>query len=100
MRREIYEVTAKIVDANGNLATLDGYPKTFDSKLYDNDISKTLNRAKSAFHEVISPMYKRDDRQLQIASIVRLNTAELIVKEVIGKIADLPDPEEDGEEGE
>lgn len=92
MRREIYEVTAKVVDANGTFNTIDGYPKTFDSKSYGNDIEKALNRAKSAYHEALTPMYKIDSRQLQSVSIVRINTAAVIESEVIGKIADLPDP--------
>lgn len=89
MKREIFEVTAKIVDANGSLAVLDGYPKYFDSKQYGNDISKALSRAQSAFHEVVAPMYKRDDRQLQSASIIHIASGDLIDKIIIGQIADV-----------
>ena len=53
MQREIYEVTAKIVDANGTFNTLSGYPKTFDSKNYNNDIDKTRNRAMGEWHEAL-----------------------------------------------
>ena len=93
MMREIYEVNARIVDANGTYNVLDGYPKLFDSKGYDNNPTKALRRAESAFHEVLTAMYKIDTRQLQTASILRINGNEIIKKEVIGRIADLPDPE-------
>lgn len=91
MKRTIYEVYAKIVDANGTYNTLSGYPKAFDSRNYDNDIEKTLRRAKAEFHETIGAMYKRDDRQLQTVLLI---TADgfVILSESIGQIADLPDP--------
>ena len=49
MQRQIFEVYAKVVDANGAYNTLSGYPKVFDSKLYDNDIGKALQRARGAY---------------------------------------------------
>ena len=42
MNREIYEVYAKIVDANGTYNTLSGYPKVFDSKNYDGDVMSDM----------------------------------------------------------
>ena len=41
IQREIYQVIANIVDANDTFNPLSSYPKTFDSKNYDNDINKT-----------------------------------------------------------
>lgn len=49
MIRTIYEVYAKVVDANGAYNTLTGYPKTFDSRSYGGDTEKTLQRAKGEF---------------------------------------------------
>ena len=65
MKRQIFEVYAKVVDANGAYSTLTGYPKTFDSRSYDGDIDKTLRRAMGEFSETYGAMCKRDDRQLQ-----------------------------------
>ena len=93
MKREIYEVYAKIVDANGAYNTLSGYPKTFDSHSYNDDCVKALNRARGDFHEVIGAMYKRDDRQKQFAMIIRANDGLQIEKLDIGEIAGYPDPE-------
>ena len=97
MKRQIFEVYAKVVDANGAYNTLSGYPKVFDSHSYDDDIDKTLKRAKGAFHDAIGALCKRDDRQLQM---VLLMTADGFLLEDPwhdGAIADLPDPIEEPE---
>lgn len=92
MKRQIFEVYAKVVDANGAYNTLSGYPKTFDSHIYSDDIDKALLRARGEFHNTIGAMCSRDDRQLQT---VILMTADgfILERESIGAIADLPDPE-------
>lgn len=93
MKREIYEVDAKLVDANGNYSSLSGYPKTFDSKNYNNDINKAEKRALGDCYEMLSQMAKRDDRQLQIVRVTRISDLTNIAQYSFGKIADLPDPE-------
>ena len=98
MRREIYEVTARIVDANGAYAFLDDKRAVFDSKLYGNDLKRTLSRALAAKAEIEAAFYKRDDRQEQIVTIMRLSDGRQIYKnDEIGKLADLPDPEPEPE---
>ena len=91
-KRVIYEVYAKVVDANGAYNTLSGYPKAFDSHTYGDDIEKTLKRAQGEFSDTWGAMCKRDDRQLQT---VILMSADGFVfdKKTDGAIADLPDPE-------
>lgn len=93
MTRVIYEVYAKVVDANGTYNTLTGYPKTFDSKNYDNDTSKTLQRARGEFYSTISAMCNRDDRQLQTVLLLTAD-GRTVDRQSIGAVADLPDPEE------
>ena len=93
MRREIFEVYAKVVDANGAYNTLSGYPKTFDSHNYSDDIVKAEQRAYGEWHECLGAMAKRDDRQLQLAMIIRANDGVIIASSHFGAIADLPDPE-------
>ncbi len=92
MKRQIYEVYAKVVDGSGAYTTLSGYPKAFDSRNYNNDIDKTLMRATGEFANTWGAMCLREDRQLQM---VMLMTADgfVIDKKVIGQIADLPDNE-------
>ena len=92
MRREIFEVHAKIVDANGTYNSLSGYPKVYDSRNYGNDIDKTLQRARGGWHEALEAMSKIDTRQVQEAYIIRVSDGLQIEIEKIGKLAELPDP--------
>ena len=92
MNRTIYEVYAKVVDANGTYNTLTGYPKVFDSKNYDNDAAKTLQRAKGEFHATFGEMCKRDDRQLQTVLLLTAD-GRTVERQTIGAVAPLPDPE-------
>lgn len=96
MKRQIYEVYAKVVDANGTYNTLTGYPKSFDSKNYENDIDKTLLRATGEFADTWGAMCKIDTRQLQTVILMSAD-GFIIDKKTIGKIADLPDPETEDE---
>lgn len=92
MERNIFEVYAKIIDANGSYNTLSGYPKVFDSRSYNNDVSKTLQRARGEFHETFGAMCKRDDRKMQM---VLLMTAmgQVIDCQHIGMVPPEPEPE-------
>lgn len=92
MKREIYEVYAKVIDANGAYNTLTGYPKVFDSHSYNDDIAITEKRAYGAYYEVLGAMCKRDDRQQQIAMIIRGSDGYQIMYTHYGAIADIPDP--------
>ena len=69
MAREIFIVDAHIVDANGAFAVLDGYPKKFDSRNYQNDIEKTRRRAEGDFSDCWGAMCKRDDRMIQTVTL-------------------------------
>ncbi len=89
MQREIYEINAKIVDANGNFNALDGYPKKFDSHSYNDDIEKARQRAYGDWHDVLGTMCKRDDRQLQLAYILRVSDGIVIESTVMGAIAEV-----------
>lgn len=96
MERNIFEVYAKVVDANGAYNTLSGYPKVFDSRNYSNDIDKALKRAKGEFHETFGAMCKRDDRQMQMVMLMTAN-GRVIDHQVIGAIQADPDPEPEPE---
>ena len=91
MRREIFEVYAKIVDANGAYNTLSGYPKTFDSRNYDGDIEKARRRAEGEFSETWGAMCKRDDRQVQVVLLLTCDGIVLDSKRY-GALADDEDP--------
>lgn len=99
MKREIYEVHMTVVDANGTLSIDPGeYPKSVDSRSYDNDLTKTLNRARGLLGAAESAMSTQDTRQVQFGYIIRVSDGLQIEKRLFGKIADLPDPEPNEEE--
>lgn len=92
MKRQVFEVYAKVVDNNGSYNTLSGYPKTFDSRSYNGDIDKTLRRAMGEFSETYGAMCKRDDRQLQTVILMSAD-GFVIERKFIGEIAEDPDEE-------
>lgn len=92
MQRQIFIVNAYVVDANGTFSNLPNYPKTFDSKNYDNDIDKARRRAIGDASETFGAMCKRDDRQLQMVMVTAADGFQ-VEKRSIGQIAELPDPE-------
>lgn len=96
MTRKIFEVYAKVVDANGAYNTLSGYPKAFDSRSYNNDVDKALQRAKGEFHKTLGAMCERDDRQLQTVILMSAD-GFVLESEHIGEIAEDPDPEPEPE---
>lgn len=72
--RQIFVVSAYIVDANGSYSVPTGYPKEFDSKHYDNDVEKTKRKADGDASTVWAGMCNSDaGRQLQM---VNLQTVE------------------------
>lgn len=88
MKRQIFEVYAKVVDTNGSYNTLSGYPKVFDSHNYSDDIDKALLRARGEYHDTIGAMCKRDDRQLQ--TVILMSADGFVIERAsIGAIADL-----------
>ena len=91
MVRAIFEVYAKIVDANGSYNTLSGYPKVFDSKSYGNDVEKTRQRAYGEWYECLGAMCKRDDRQVQFAMLIDANTGYQMELARFGELLELPD---------
>ncbi len=94
MQRDIFLVYAAVVDANGTYNTLSGYPKTYDSKNYGNDINKTRQRAMGDYYEVLAGMSKIDTRQEQLAMVIDVADGVQIAVTRIGDIADLPESEE------
>lgn len=97
MTRQIFIVDAHIVDANGTFNYITGYPKTFDSRSYGNDIDKTQIRAIGDASDVFGDMCKVDTRQLQTVVVMTADSF-VVEKRSIGKIADVPEPTPEPEE--
>ncbi len=77
MSRQLFIVSAYIIDSNGTFNQLTDYPKTFDSKNYADDIDKARRRAEGDFSEVWSTMCKRDDRQIQTVTLQTIDGFQL-----------------------
>lgn len=73
MARNIFIVTAAVVNEQGAYSVVTGYPKRFDSNSYEGDTAKALRRAKAAYHAELGNMYAVDNRQMQV---VTLETAD------------------------
>lgn len=82
MAREIFIVSAHIVDSNGTFNFLSGYPKTFDSRNYSDDVGKARRRAEGDMAEVWGAMCKRDDRMIQAVTLADSNGIQLDHKAV------------------
>ena len=90
MTRVLYIVNAFIIDSNGTFNTLSGYPKTFDSKNYDNDLDKTFRRAQGEFSDTWGAMCKRDDRLMQTV-ILTDATGFQLDRKTVGSVPDAPE---------
>jgi len=96
--RNIFLVDARIADANGAFTHLEGYPKTFDSKHYGDDVDKTKRRAEGDMSTTWGQMCKVDTRQVQVVTLEDM-FGNLIEKKSTGDFLDNhPDPESKPEE--
>ena len=93
MARNIFIVNAQIVDANAAFHFLDGYPKTFDSKNYDDDVDKAKKRAEGDMSEVWGAMCKRDDRMIQTVALRTVDGFQMDRK-TVGAFAEEPAAQE------
>ena len=73
MARQIFIVDAHVVDANGVFHYQDGYPKTFDSNNYQDDIDKAKRRAEGNMSEAWGAMCKVDTRMIQTVSLMTVD---------------------------
>jgi len=93
MARQIFIVDAHIVDANGTFNYLEGYPKKFDSRNYQNDVDKTQRRAEGDMSDVWGDMCKVDTRQIQTVTLMTAD-GQLLEKKTMGTFAE-PVPAEE-----
>lgn len=92
MARQIFIVSAQIVDQNGAFHFMDGYPKTFDSKNYSDDIDKAQRRAEGDMSETWGAMCKNDTRQIQTVSLSSVD-GFVIERKTMGSFPADPEPE-------
>ncbi len=92
MQRQIFEVQSKTFSQSvgGYVSNLSGYPKTFDSHSYNDDIDLTLKKAQGAFAEAWSNACKVDNREIQTILLMTIDGV-ILEKRVLGKLEELPD---------
>ena len=93
MARQIFIVSASVVDANGTFNFLEGYPKKFDSNSYQGDINKTQRIAEGDMSETWGAMCKVDTRQIQTVSLATVDGFVLETK-TMGQFVE-PEPNQD-----
>lgn len=68
--RNTFFVAAQIIDKNGYVHTLDGFPQIVDAKTYDGDVDKARREADAVFSETWAAMCRdRNERQIQTVTI-------------------------------
>ena len=92
MQRQIFEVQSKTYSTTvgGYVSNISGYPKTFDSHSYGDDIDLTLKKAQGAFAEAWSNACKIDNREIQTILLMTVDGV-ILEKKVLGKLEELPD---------
>jgi len=69
MPRQIYRISAWVIDSNGTYSEITVDPGIYDSRSYGNDPGKAYYRAEGKASEVWSEMCKADTRQVQTVLI-------------------------------
>ena len=85
--RNIFKVDAMVVDANGTYNMLEGFPKIFDSKNYNNDVDKAKRRAEGILSETWGAMCKQDTRMIQTVTLSTID-GFLLERRTFGKFED------------
>ena len=83
MARNIFRVDAWLLDANGAYHGIDGYPKNFDSKNYNDDVDKAYRRADGDASGVWEGFCTQDTRMIQTVTLSDIS-GNLIYKKSMG----------------
>ena len=90
--RNLFIVDAHIVDANGTFNYINGYPKMFDSKSY-NDVDKAKKRAEGDASEAWGAMCKQDTRLVQVVTMTDV-FGNVLIRNSMGDFAENTQTEE------
>ena len=101
MKREIYLVNAKVVDASGGYNDVSGYPISFDSHTNNDNLEKTEAKAYASYYSACSAgeTARANGRPLTVVTLTRISTGTMIESTRIGNMPDLPDPEHEENNG-
>lgn len=89
MARQVYIVSAYIIDANGTLSIPSGYPKSFDSKNYNDDADKAYRKADGDASTMWASMCNNDaGRKLQTVTLESVDGFQFY-KKALGTLSDV-----------
>lgn len=94
MKREIYLVNAKVVDASGAYNDVSGYPISFDSHHNNDNIEKAEAKAYASYYSACSSgeTARSNGRPLTIVTLTQMSTGMQIEGKRIGAMPEWPDP--------
>lgn len=99
--RNTFFVTAQIIDKNGFVHILDGFPQIIDSKTYDGDVDKARRMADAVFSETWASMCRDNNaRQIQTVFVTDIYGNQLDRKSMGTYVEAEPEPEPEVTEGE
>ena len=104
--RNIYIVDATQVVVSeahpeGIYSTMQGYPKTFDSRSFDDDPEKALNAARSDYYARLSAIYSGAATRVMATVTLERADGRQMMRESIGAFPEVqPEPEPEPEEPE
>jgi hypothetical protein len=89
--RNIFRVDAFIIDANGTYQGVEGYPKNYDSKNYQDDVDKAYKRADGDAMSVWASFCTQDTRMIQTVTLSDISGYQ-IYKKSMGCFPAVPEP--------
>jgi len=93
--RNTFIVTAQIIDKNGFVHILDGFPQIVDSKTYDGDVDKARRMADAVFSETWAAMCRdNNSRQIQTVFVTDIYGNQLDRKSMGTYVEAEPEPTE------
>lgn len=81
--RNTFIITAQIIDKNGFVHILDGFPQIVDSKTYDDDVDRARREADAVFSETWAAMCRdRNERKIQTVFVTDIYGYQLDRKSI------------------
>ena len=104
--RNVYIVNATQVVVSeshpeGIFSTMQGYPKTYDSRSYDGDTERALNAARAEYYSRLSAIYVGSANRVMATVTLERAGGRQMMRESIGGFPEVqPQPEPEPEEPE
>lgn len=78
----------------GAYSVMPGYPKTFDSSNYDDNVDKAKAAAKAEYYSRLGALYVGSDARVMATVMLEAADGMQLLREKIGGFPNVPEPEE------